>query len=62
MIKEYLVKGVLPIIRVCDRDVFLKNACLNNLDRPLLGLGHDIPNISDTHLGNECSFTVLSDC
>lgn len=60
--KEYPVKGVLPIIRLCDRDIFLKNACLNVLDRPLLGLGHDNPNISDTPLGNECGFTVLSDC
>jgi hypothetical protein len=58
----YLVKKILPIIRVCDGDVFCKSACPNALDRPLLGLGHDIPNISGTPLGNGCGFTVVSYC
>jgi hypothetical protein len=57
--KGYLVKEILPIIRVCDGDVFLKSACPNALDRPLLGLGHDIPNFSDSPLRNGCGLTVM---
>ena len=58
----YLVKEVLPIVRVCNGDVFLKSACPNALDCPILGLGHDIPNFSGSHLGNGCGFTVMPHC
>ena len=55
------MKEVIPIVRVSNGDVFLKGAGPNALDRPLLGLGHDIPNISGIPLGNGCGFTVLPD-
>ena len=32
MKKGYLVKKILPIVGVCDRDIFFKNACSNALD------------------------------
>lgn len=48
MIKKYLVKEVL-----------LKSAYPNALYRHLLGLGHDIPNLSSTPLGNGRGFTVM---
>ena len=51
---RYLIKEVLPIVRVCNGDVFLKSACLNALDCPLLGLGHDIPNLNGNPLGYGC--------
>ena len=57
--KEYLVKEILPIIRVCDQDIFFKYACPNAFDRPLLGLGHDIPNLSISPLGNHSGFTIM---
>ena len=55
----YLVKVVLPIVRVCNGDVFLKSALPNALDCPLLSLGHDIPNLSGSPLGNICGFTIM---
>ena len=60
--KGYLVKEVLSIVRVYDGDVFLKSACANALNRPLLGLGHDIPNLNGTPLGNGYGFTVMPHC
>ena len=62
MMKEYLVKEFLPIVRVSDGDVVFKSACLNTFDRPLLGLGHDIPNLSGTPLDNGCGFMVMPHC
>ena len=62
MIKGYLVKEVFPIVKMCDGDVFLKSAYPNALDRPLLGLGHDISNLSGTPFGNMCGFTVMPHC
>ena len=47
----FFVKKILPIVRVCDRDIFFKCACPNALDCPLLGLGHDIPNVNSNPLG-----------
>ena len=55
----YLVKEGLPIVRVCNGDVFLKTVCPNVLDCPLLGLGHDIPNLSGSPLGIGCGLTVM---
>ena len=60
--KGYLVKKLLPIVRVCDREIFFKCACPNALDRPLLGLGHDIPNLCSSPLGNWSGFTVMPHC
>ena len=57
--KGYLMKKILPIVRVHNEDVFIQSLCLNAFDRPLLGLGHDIPNLSNSYLGNGCSFIVL---
>ena len=57
--KRYLVKEILPIVKVCDRDIFLKCACPSVLKCPLLGLGHDIPNLSSSLLGNQSCFTVI---
>ena len=62
MKKGYLVKEILPIVRVCDQDIFFKCACLNALDRLLLGLGHDITNLSSNPLGNCSGFTVMPHC
>ena len=57
--KKYLVKEILPIVRVCDQDIFFKCACPNALDHPLLGLGYDNPNFSSNPLGNWSGFTVM---
>jgi hypothetical protein len=59
---KYLVKECISIVRVCNIDVFIKSACPNALDCPLLGLGHDIPNLSGSPLGNGCGFTVMPHC
>ena len=60
--KEYLVKEILPIVRVCDRDIFFKCACPNAIDLHLLGLDHDIPNLSSSPLGIRSGFTVMPHC
>jgi hypothetical protein len=56
---RYLMKEDILIVRVYNEDVFLKNACPNALDCPLLGLVHDIPNLSGSPLGNGCGLTVM---
>jgi len=55
---RYLMKECIPIVRVCNGDVFLKSACPNVLDCPLLGLGHDIPNLNGP-FGNGYGLTVI---
>ena len=60
--KEYLVKEILPIVRMCDRDIFFKWARPNALNCPLLGFGHDIPNFRSSPLGNRSGFTVMPHC
>ena len=56
------MKEFISIIRVCDRDVFLKSACANAFDHPLLGLCHYILNLSGNHLGNGSGFKVVPHC
>ena len=41
---------------------FSKCACPNALDRSLLGLGHDIPNLSSNPLGNQSGFMIIPHC
>ena len=61
-IQSLEMKEVLPIVKVCDRDVFLKRTCRNAPDRPLLGFGHDIPNLSGTPFSNRCGFMIMPHC
>jgi hypothetical protein len=58
--KGYLVKEVFPIVGMYDQDIFFKCVCPNALDCPLLGLDHDISNLSSSPLGNQSGFTVMS--
>lgn len=60
--KSYLVKKIIPIFRVCDRDVFLECTCPNAFDHPLFGFCHYIPNLSGSPLCNGSGFTVMSHC
>ena len=59
---RYLMKECILIVRVCNGDLFLKSACPNTLDCPLLGLGHDILNLSGSPLNNDCGLTVMPHC
>lgn len=60
--KDDLVKEVIPIVRVCNRDGFIEYTCPNALDHALLSLCHYIPNINGSPLGNGSGFTVMPHC
>ena len=59
---RYLMKESISIVRVCNGYVFLKRACPNTLDCPLLGLGHNFPNLSGRPLRNGCGLMVMPQC
>ena len=60
--KGYLVKKVILIFRVCDKDVFLECTCPNAFDHSHFGLCYYILNLSGNPLCNGSGFTVKPHC